>query len=58
MKKSVERTVIVKPDCFTPEIKMIVTIPADWDAEEYIDELLDHILNENMRYNCEWTFAY
>lgn len=36
-----KRTIWVKPSCFTPEIEMIIPIPEDRDAEEYIDEFLD-----------------
>ena len=32
-----KRTIWVKPSCFTPEIEMIIPIPEDRDAEEYID---------------------
>lgn len=35
---------------------MIISIPEGRDAEEYIDELLDAILNEDLRYNAEWDF--
>lgn len=50
-------TICVKPSCFAPEFKMAIRIPEDRDAEEYIDELLDSILNEDLRYNVEWDFA-
>lgn len=36
---------------------MIISIPENRDAEEYIDELLDSILNGDLRYNVEWDFA-
>ena len=36
-----KRTIWMKPSCFTPEIEMIIPIPEDRDAEEYIDEFLD-----------------
>ena len=44
-----KRTIWVKPSCFTPEIEMIIPIPEDRDAEEYIDEFLDTILCEDLR---------
>lgn len=47
---------MLTPDCFHPECKMEITIPAGRDAEEYIDEYLDSILNENIRFNAEWEF--
>lgn len=34
-----KRTIWVKPSCFTPEIEMIIPIPEDRDAEEYISKL-------------------
>lgn len=36
---------------------MIISIPEGRDTEEYIDELLDAILNEGLRYNVEWDFV-
>ena len=52
-----KRTIWVKPSCFAPEFEMVVPIPDDRDAEEYIDELLGGILNEDMKYNVEWDFV-
>lgn len=51
------RTILVKPSCFAPEFEMTILVPEDRDAEEYIDELLDGILNEDLRYNVEWDFV-
>lgn len=50
------RTIVLKPDCFHPECKMEIAIPSGRDAEEYIDEYLDSILSENIRFNVEWEF--
>lgn len=50
------RTIVLTPDCFHPECKMEIAIPAGRDAEEYIDEYLDSMLNENIRFNVEWEF--
>ena len=36
---------------------MTISIPENCDAEEYIDELLDSILNGDLRYNVEWDFV-
>ena len=47
----------VIPSCFAPEFLMDISVPPDRDAEEYIDELLDSILSEEFRYNCEWEFV-
>ncbi len=52
-----KRTILVKPSCFAPEFEIIISVPEDRDAEEYIDELLDSILNEDLRYNVEWDFV-
>jgi len=52
-----KETILVKPSCFAPEFEMIVSVPEDRDPEEYIDELLDSILNEDLKYNTEWDFA-
>ena len=48
--------VIVCPSCFFPEFVMELSVPDSRDAEEYVDEYLDAILSENLRYNCEWEF--
>ena len=48
-----KRTIWVKPSTFAPEFEMIIPVPTDRDDEEYIDELLDGILNDEFRYNIE-----
>lgn len=52
-----KRTIWVKPSTFAPEFEMIIPVPTDRDDEEYIDELLDGILNDEFRYNIEWDFV-
>lgn len=52
-----KRTIWVKPSCFAPEFEMIIPIPEDRDSEEYIEEMLDSILNDEFRYNVEWDFV-
>lgn len=52
-----KRTIWVKSSCFASEFEMIIPIPTDRDDEEYIDELLDGILNNEVRYNIEWDFV-
>ena len=52
-----KRTIWVNSSCFAPEFEMIIPIPTDRDDEEYIDELLDGILNTEFRYNVEWDFV-
>ena len=51
------RTIWVVPSTFIPEFEMIVPVPDDQDAEEYIDELLDSILAEDLKYNVDWDFV-
>ncbi|MEY8573207.1 hypothetical protein AALD01_02180 [Oscillospiraceae bacterium 21-37] len=52
-----KRIISIKPSCFSPEFEMTISIPENCDAEEYIDELLDSILNGDLRYNVEWDFV-
>lgn len=52
-----KRTIWVKPSTFAPEFEMIIPVPTDRDDEEYNDELLDGILNDEFRYNIEWDFV-
>lgn len=52
-----KRTITVKSTCFSPRFEMIITVPNDRDAEEYIDELLDGIFSDEVRYNAEWDFV-
>lgn len=52
-----KRTIWVKPSCFTPGFEMIIPIPTDRDDEEFIDEMLDGILKDNLRYEIEWDFV-
>lgn len=37
-----------------PQFVMEISVPSNVDKEEYIDQFLDGILDENMKYNCEW----
>lgn len=48
--------VSVKPSCFVPEFEMTIKIPYDKDSEEYIEEYLNCILDEEFKYNFEWEF--
>lgn len=50
-------TVNVFPSCFIKGFRMIIEVPDSEDAEEYIDAYLDAILNEDLRYNCEWELS-
>lgn len=51
-----KRTIAVRPSCFAPEFDMIIPVPDGRDAEEYIDELLGGVLDNDLRYNVEWDF--
>ena len=53
---SEKRRISVKPSAFAPEFEVIISIPNQYDAEEYIDQLLDGILAEDFKYNIEWDF--
>ena len=52
MKEKIE----VSLSCFVPTFVMEIQIPNDRDSEEYIDELLDSILDDEFKYNVEWDF--
>lgn len=40
-----------------PGFEMRIPVPEGRDEEEYIDELLDEIINEDLRFNVEWDFC-
>lgn len=50
------RTIYVKASCFAPGFRMAIDVPEDRDAVEYIDELLDAILDRDLKNNTEWDF--
>ena len=52
MKKKIELYL----SCFAPTILMEIKIPNNRDEEEYVNELLESILNDEFRYNLEWDF--
>ena len=52
-----KRNITFKSTFFSPSFEMIITVPNDRDAEEYIDELLDGIFSDEVRYNAEWDFV-
>lgn len=51
------REIIFTPGSSSLPVRMTIPVPKDRDAEEYIDEFLDGMLNEFLRYNSEWEFA-
>lgn len=53
----IDRTIIFTPGNSIYPITMTIPVPRDRDAEEYIDEVLDGMLNEFLRYNSEWEWA-
>lgn len=57
MKRTTEYQIELRPDCFHPDCKMIIPVPNDRDTEEYIDEYLDSILNDDVKLNTEWDFC-
>ena len=52
-----KRTIWMKSSSFAPEIEMIIPVPENRNAEEYIDEFLDAILRNDLKYNIEWDFS-
>lgn len=52
-----KRTISVKIDCFTPEFLMIIPVPSSHDPVEYINDILEAILKEDLIYNVEWDFV-
>ena len=53
---SLRTEIRIKPSCFLPMLEMTVYVPKDRDAEEYIDELLEAMLKEDLTFNVEWDF--
>jgi len=51
------RHISVSPCCFVPDFDMMIDVPNNQDDESYIDEFLDSIFNDNVRYNTEWEFV-
>lgn len=51
-----DKTIALYPGMSATPVVMTISIPADRDAEEYIDEYLDGLLSDFVRYNCEWEF--
>lgn len=52
-----EKMIAFYPGNSTNPVIMTIDVPTDRDAEDYIDEFLDGILNEFLRYNCDWDFV-
>lgn len=39
------------------DFKMEIDVPTYRDTDEYIDEFLELIFNENLKYSAEWEFC-
>ena len=52
-----EKTIQLYPGTSAEPVTITIRVPNDRDAEEYIDEYLDGLLSDCVRYNCEWEFA-
>lgn len=48
--------IVFTPGSSAEGIEIIFDIPNDVDDEEYIEDYLDGLLNEDLKYNCEWDF--
>lgn len=46
--------ILVKLSCFAPEFTMNIQIPDDEDVNNFIDNFLNSILNEEFKYNVDW----
>ena len=55
--KMIDRKIRLYPGMSIIPVTMVISVPEDRDAEEYIDEYLDGLLSDFVRYNCEWEFA-
>lgn len=51
-----DQTIALYPGMSTTPVIITISVPTNRDAEEYIDEYLDGLLSDFVRYNCEWEF--
>ena len=51
------KTIRFYPGNASDPILITLSVPYICDPEEYIDAYLDSMLNEFLRYNCEWEFT-
>lgn len=51
------RTIQVILPCGLPCFEAVIRVPEDRDDEEYIDELLDTVLDPKIRYETDWDFV-
>lgn len=52
-----EKTILFYPGNSSIPIKITFKVPDDRDPEEYIDEYLEGLLSDFLKFNCEWEFA-
>lgn len=52
-----EKTIKFYPGNSTTPVVMTILVPNDRDPEEYINEFLDGMLNDDLRYNSDWEFC-
>lgn len=57
MAKTVKRRIKLDPCCIVPEILIEADVPADTDAEDYIDAMLSLLIRDDVWCNCVWDFA-
>lgn len=57
MNEYTEKTIALYLGTSAVPIKITLNIPDSRDAEEYIDDLLDGLLNDSVKYNSEWEFV-
>ena len=53
---STDKTIRLYPGNSATPIMITIGVPQSRDAEEYIDEYLDGLLSDFVRYNCDWDF--
>lgn len=51
-----DQTIALYLGMSTTPVIITISVPMNRDAEEYIDEYLDGLLSDFVRYNCEWEF--
>lgn len=51
-----DQTIALYSGMSTTPVIITIGVPMNRDAEEYIDEYLDGLLSDFVRYNCEWEF--
>ncbi len=54
---STREVILLSLPNFATKIRMEINVPNDRDPEEYIEEMIDFIFNENIIYDIDWDFA-